>query len=229
MKTSAIYALILLVIGTLFASLAKQYHLLAPLFSWVAGSFGLAGVLYLGPGKRFSGKTEHGYITPGWRFFLMPHLFLTHSLWMIQRKFLAEPCCTLVAPHLSIGRRPLANEIPEDVDWIIDLTAEFDRPRSYPQTVRYTCLPTMDHTPLPIESVNLANEIAAYPGTVYINCALGHGRSAALAAMVLVRRGLAPDIGTAEKLLQSTRPLVKLSTEQRIEAEKATQINLIGQ
>jgi protein-tyrosine phosphatase len=45
---------------------------------------------------------------------------------------------------------------------------------------------------------------------------MGYGRSATLAVSILVLRGLAPDIRTAEKQLRQVRPGVRLNGSQRL-------------
>ena len=114
MKTSTRYALLLLLISGLLGTLANQYRPIAPVISWVGASFGLMGILYLRPGKPFVGKTEFGALTPAWQLVLWPYLLMTRGLWMLQINSSSEPCCQLLAPKLWLGRRPKADEIPEE-------------------------------------------------------------------------------------------------------------------
>ena len=58
-------------------------------------------------------------------------------------------------------------------------------------------------------------EVARFDGPIYVHCAAGHGRSATLAAAVLVERGSAPDMLAAERMMKGARPTVRLSSEQR--------------
>jgi protein-tyrosine phosphatase len=51
---------------------------------------------------------------------------------------------------------------------------------------------------------------------------MGRGRSAALAAALLVRRGLATDVYVAEDMLRAARPCVRLTGAQRTAAAQAT-------
>jgi len=98
----------------------------------------------------------------------------------------------------------------------VDLTAEFVAPRLVRTRDSYLCLPTLDNSVPEEESfVELVHKIARWPGGVYVHCASGHGRSATVAAAVLIARGLAADGKTAEEMLKEARPGIRLSPGQR--------------
>ena len=54
------------------------------------------------------------------------------------------------------------------------------------------------------------DQLADAEGPLYVHCAAGHGRSAMLAATLLVRRGHAEDVDAAVALMQRARPGVRL-------------------
>ena len=56
--------------------------------------------------------------------------------------------------------------------------------------------------------------VLAAPGPAFIHCAFGHGRSATIAAAVLVRRGDATLDGV-ERMLRAARPRIGLNAHQR--------------
>jgi protein-tyrosine phosphatase len=147
---------------------------------------------------------------------LLPYLLLTWASWHMQRLLSREPCCNEVAPGLWIGRRVFAKELPSEVSLIVDLTVEFAEPRGVRAGRSYVCLPILDAL-VPAERPlrELVERIAAWPGTVYIHCALGHGRSALVAAAVLLKRQLAADAQRAEALIRQVRPTVRLTPSQR--------------
>lgn len=62
--------------------------------------------------------------------------------------------------------------------------------------------------------VALAKEVATWKGDVYVHCANGHGRSASLAAMVMVLRGEADSWREAFRLMRLSRPLVHIQPPQ---------------
>lgn len=63
--------------------------------------------------------------------------------------------------------------------------------------------------------MELVRKVARWQGGVYIHCASGHGRSATVAAAVLMVRGLAADAKAAENLMKRVRPGIRLSLGQR--------------
>jgi predicted protein tyrosine phosphatase len=65
------------------------------------------------------------------------------------------------------------------------------------------------------EFAGIVREVAALEGGVLIHCAQGHGRSAALAAALLIARGVVEDLEGAERLLIASRPKVRLKPSQR--------------
>jgi protein-tyrosine phosphatase len=84
---------------------------------------------------------------------------------------------------------------------------------------RYICLPTLDRGVPDVAAARAAldeaAQVARAGGVVYIHCAQGFGRSAALVAAILVRRGECRDVGEAEARLKSLRPGVRLTRQQR--------------
>ena len=120
-----------------------------------------------------------------------------------------------VAPGLWVARRPTASNLPPGTRLVVDLTAEF-RPYRGVRDLPHRFLPTLDATSPDLEAAGpLLEEIDATEGAVVIHCASGHGRSATLAAAVLLRRGLAADPDEAVAKLKAVRPGVRLSAGQR--------------
>jgi protein-tyrosine phosphatase len=210
------YAVLFLIIGAYLIAAAVLLGGPYWLLLWPGGNALLLTVGYLGLGPRFLGKRPHGGIA-WWAFALMlPYFVGTWLMWHLQRFVLSAPACHEVAPRLWLGRRPLPHEIPLGTDLVVDLTAEF---LAHPGVLRgrdYLCLPTLDCS-APDERLFRAavERVAAWPGTVYLHCAAGHGRSATLAAAVLVARGLAPDADSAVQMLRSVRSGVGLVPSQR--------------
>jgi protein-tyrosine phosphatase len=97
----------------------------------------------------------------------------------------------------------------------VDLTAEFPEPRGVRTGRTYLCVPILDGAATDEQTLReLIDKIVAWPGGVYIHCAMGHGRSAMVAAAVLLARGLAVTAGEAEQSLRRGRPGVRLNRAQ---------------
>lgn len=99
---------------------------------------------------------------------------------------------------------------------MVDLTAEFPEPAGVRNRPVYRCLPTLDGA-APEESAfrALVAEVAAWPGPVFVHCALGHGRTGTFATAVLLARGLAADAREAVRMVRAVRPGVRLAPAQQ--------------
>ena len=173
----------------------------------------LAGVAYalLWPGVF--GKKADGRMAPWALAINLPYLFVIWTIWWVRR-FGSEAVYDRVAPGLWLGRRPRAGQMPGGIELVVDLTAEFPRPPGA-AGVEYVCLPTLDGTsPAKEPFKRLVGRVAPFSGEVYVCCAAGHSRSAAVAAAVLIERRQASDVDDAERRLRAARPRVHLTDSQ---------------
>lgn len=186
------------------------------LLLWPAVSFALVSAAYLGLGPCVFGKGTDGRMARWATVPLLPFLLLTWTVWHLGRLLLKEPCCHEVAPGLWLGRRALVRELPPGVGLVVDLTAELPAPSGVRDGRVYVCLPTLDASaPAEDDLRDLVRRLAEWQGVVYLHCAQGHGRSALVAASVLIARGLAADPVSAENMLRRVRPGVRLKPVQR--------------
>jgi protein-tyrosine phosphatase len=128
---------------------------------------------------------------------------------------------------LWVGRRPLCHEIPADCRWVVDLTAEFWTARGVcgngDGARRYLCRPVLDGHVADVRTfVQTVREVAALDGGLYVHCAQGHARSAALAAAIMIARGLADDVDDAERKMVLARAGICLKENQRALVRRIT-------
>jgi protein-tyrosine phosphatase len=183
--------------------------------AWPALSFGVVGLAYAGLGARPFLKGAHGKRNPIATIVLAPYLALAWLV-LLALRLRDEPAYHEIRPRLFLGRKPLrASELPKDVALVVDLTSEF--PRLHPKDVEYICLPTLDGSaPHDLAAARaLIDRIAAHEGAVYVHCAAGHGRSAALVASVLVIEKRAASVREALAIIRAVRPGAGLSKSQR--------------
>lgn len=186
----------------------------APL-AWPAVTFALVGLGYAGLGARPFAKGSHGKRHPIATVVLAPYLVISWVV-LLALRLRKEAPYHEVRPGLFIGRRPLrTRELPEGVTLVVDCTAEF--PRLHPKHVEYVGLPTLDGSaPHDLGAAReVVERIQKHEGPVYVHCAAGHGRSAALVATVLVSEGRAANVREAITLMRGVRPGVGLSKSQR--------------
>ncbi len=226
------YAPLLLLAAALFGALAAALWALGQpwglVFAYPAFSFGLVGLGYLGWGawmlgkRRDGGRHWWGYVLGGP--FLVFMRLGRQLLWKLNHR---EPAYDEVAEGIYVGRwLPLAR-LPEEVSMVVDLTSELSAsPCIRSREGRYLCLPTLDGSaPSSAELRALLDQIADHEGKLYVHCAAGHGRSAMVAAAVLVLRGHAADVAEAVVLMKKSRPKVRLV---RTQARRAAEALALG-
>jgi protein-tyrosine phosphatase len=212
MKYAVVFSLLALYLAVLAAVLGEGYWLLL----WPALSFALVAAGYAGLGPGVFGKRDDGRLAWWAVVVLLPYLLFTWVVWHLHRWLSRQACCHEVASGVWLGRRPLRREVPAGVGLVVDLTAEFFVARGVRAGRDYLALPTLDGTaPDEDRCRAVLARLAEHPGPVYIHCAAGHGRSALLAAAVLLARGLAADERQAEAHLRQVRRGVRLKPVQR--------------
>jgi hypothetical protein len=223
-----IFGLLQIALGV--AILALAYAIGAPgwVLVWPAWSVILVGAGYLGLGARVFGKRrEDGALSPWIVLLLFPYFAVAWTLWQLKSRLSAEAAWHEVAPGLRLGRRPRrSDELPPDTRCVVDLTSEL--PRALPELGhRYLCLPTLDTSVASdAELAALLLRIEAEPGPLFVHCAMGHGRSATVAAALLIRRGLSADLDEAVAHLKRIRPGVHLHAAQRAAVRRLAAMDL---
>jgi hypothetical protein len=183
------------------------------LLLWPGWSVFVVGLGYLGLGPRVFGKRRiDGALPLPLVVFLFPYLAVAWVLWQIKSRIPGEPAWHEIAPGVALGRRPLSvAELPPGTRCVIDLTAEFSRAVPAAIAPRYLCVPTLDTSVASDAELRaLLDAIETEEGPIYVHCAMGRGRSAMIAAAILLRRGIANDVDDAVSRLRQVRPSVRL-------------------
>lgn len=213
---SSKYAVILSMLAAAMAALAVVRGGLALLWIWPAISVGVVAAGYAGLGPRVFGKGPDGRRALWAKLILMPYLLLALLVFHFRRVITGRTCCQQVLPGLWLGRRPQPREVPADVELVIDLTAEMHEPRGVLSSRRYRCFPTLDATaPSPDDVRAILQAVTDCHGQVYVHCAAGHGRSAAVAACIMIQRGYAHTLEEAEAQISLVRPGIRLNHARR--------------
>lgn len=216
--------------GSVFVGLSLASFAVAAKFGggwlllvWPGLSFALVSVAYAMLEPRVVGKRADGTFPTWRRILLFPFFVYSEGIWHLYALFSSEEAYNQVAPGLWVGRWPVARPLPDGVDIVVDVTAELPAHRSLTRSKRYICLPALDATvPNEEDFRALALKLADERGGIFVHCAFGHGRSAMVAAAILITRGLAHDAESAERLMKTSRPLVGLTGLQRTYVERFT-------
>jgi protein-tyrosine phosphatase len=194
---------------------------------WPAGVWAAVAVVYVIPAPRALGKRPDGTLA-WWAWLAWAPLFgymrLLHEL---ARSATREPVADEVAPGIWVGRRPRAHELPPGIAIVVDLCAEMPELARVVAGRRYLSIPTLDAmSPPPAQIADAVDAVLAAGGAAFIHCAFGHGRSATVAAAVLVRRGEAT-LGDVEAKLRARRPRIGLNRLQRRALAEAVTLGIL--
>lgn len=203
-------------IGAFFVYAGLQYGPAGWVLIWCGASFACVGLAYALGRPSLFGKSRDGRLALWVWLPLGPHLFFTWISWHAARFFGKEDCCNEIAPKIWLGRRPYADELPPSIGLVVDLTCEFPAAAGVKDGRTYLSCPILDGSVIDHGSFTaLVERIAAWNDRgIYIHCAIGHGRSAMVAAAVLIRRGLHTSAEEAVGAIRRTRPRVGLSPGQ---------------
>jgi protein-tyrosine phosphatase len=216
------YGIIFLGLGTLLLAGLWLWESLTArgIASYSALNFWVLGVAYLLRFPAIWMKRRDGVIHPVSFGLLLPLHLLNWISFLLATRVTSHPARHEVAPNLWLGRRPSAGEaktIQTNGKWaVVDMTSEFQEVQEL-RTANYLCLPTLDHTaptPKQIENALSFIQVEIRQRPVLVHCALGHGRSATVAAAWMLRNGLAKSPEDADQKLRAIRAGVRLKAPQ---------------
>jgi predicted protein tyrosine phosphatase len=231
MRFMFVFGLLGMILAALAIRLARDAH---GGWWWLVGADGYLGSCFLAVaaiyGLRPAGfsvediprRSIGSFIL---RVILLPYLALGGATLYFARWFDSEGLLNPVAPGLFIGRLPFPSERTRvrdaGVQAVLNLCWEFPRLSQVDRDPRLATI----HVPIldagaPTESqfqtaVEVVTQWRATGRSVLIHCAQGHGRTATIAAAVLVRLQLAADAGEALSRVRAVRPFAIPSREQK--------------
>jgi len=210
MSIAVVFSLLSLALLTLAFALALLNPLAWALL-WPAAGTGLVALAYFTAQPKLLGKRPSGRLTWWAAILYLPLLAISLTVWQLIQLFMGENASDEVTPGIHVGRWPRIEELPAGAQAVVDLTAEFPaRPgvRAHPGYVNHPILDTTSPSPAVIESI--VRPLVDVPGPILVHCAVGHGRSAMIAAALGLARGDFDDPEQAVAALQRARPRVHL-------------------
>lgn len=201
----------MLAVGT--AYLGIRIGGLGWLLFWISADCLLLALGYFGLGAKVFGKNLQGGFPLWARVIHLPMMLSSLLVWYLFRLLSRENAYDQVTDELLVGRRLSAHEMPDGVDYWVDLTAELEDPKRMRDSPQYICLPILDGTfPDPAILDGIISRLDH--GKTFVHCAQGHGRAALLALALLAQRGVIKDVESGLDLLQKARPSIVLNKQQ---------------
>lgn len=166
-----------------------------------------------------------------------PYLFPIWSIWFMRGLSKREPCHQRIVDGLYLGRFCNKNNtFPQDVGFVVDLTAEFSACKTILVGKKYRCVPCLDamYPPEERDLVELMIEMIDWNtksgGSIYVHCAAGHGRSFMTVVIYMVLKEYSTTVDDAVRYVQSIRPKVHLHPEQRdLACRVVSEIRMLSQ
>lgn len=191
-------------------------------FLYPSLSFLTLSIAYAGAGPALMGKRPDGHRAWWAIAWSLPYSLIAEGVWRLAILRAREPAIARVTDNLYCGRRLTRREQAEfarhPIQGCLDLTAEFTETSYLRSLPHYRCAPILDGTAPTVEDLQelvdwLTKTTAVH--SIYVHCALGHGRTSTLVVAFLIRNGFERDIDSALSRLQAVRPDVDINPTQR--------------
>lgn len=183
---------------------------------WPITAFLVVAIGYLRGMAKILGKRSDGTIFVFTRILLLPFFALISAIWHLARICSTKPAIQEIATEILIGRRLLNREVPANIQVVVDLTSEFVEPEKLRNVSHYISVPVLDAlAPSGEEFAAVVKRVAILPGTVFIHCAQGHGRTSMFASLLLITRQHAGNLDEALAKIQAIRPHAQPNRAQR--------------
>lgn len=186
---------------------------------WPAVSLLLVALNYAYFGSAGFQKDESGQLSLAAKWLYFPYLigaFINSRLWTRN-----EPKAVAIYDGIHLGRLPTRRDINQaEYDAIVDLTAEFAKPRS---SVGWHALPQLDLLIPSKEDLikaaelikSLEKKFSDNSGKILVACALGYSRSALAIISWLLLTGRVSEVDDAIALIKQLRPSIVINEPAR--------------
>lgn len=206
------YAITFISLGLILCWWAVSIGGIGYLLLWPAMSSFILFIGYVGAGCQIFGKSTAGTITWAW-FIHLPFFVYSLLVWHLVRLLSRENPVDKITEDFYIGRRLLDRETPSGIHNWVDLTAEFVDTPSQRTQHHYLNLPILDGMVPNVDSLYAAVN-ALEPGTTFVHCAQGHGRTGLFALAWLAQHGLIDNVEQGIVMLNKKRPGIALNSVQ---------------
>ncbi|MFW5841035.1 MAG: hypothetical protein ACOCZE_10675, partial [Planctomycetota bacterium] len=164
MKT-AIFTIPLIAMALVLSYLSLLWRPWSLLFLWPAVVLVIVSAAYGFRWHGVFGKRLDGRLPLLRVLLLLPYLAPAWLTWRIRKWVWQEKAWTKIDEDLYLGRRLSNREMPDKVDLVVDLTAEFRERPNVRVERQYLCLPTLDGTAPETEAfIDLVKEVSDFAG-----------------------------------------------------------------
>lgn len=206
----------LLLAATAYAGAGVAGLVVAALLAWFGVTSVLVALIYFARAPQALGKRRAAGTFPLWaRAIWLPYFAIAALVVAYIRVRTVESAADEVATGIFVGRVPPKGDVPPGVTLVIDLCAEFAAARRSADTTAYLAIPTLDGCAPHAADASAAILLARQHPKVLVHCAAGHGRSATVAVLIALDRGLFVDGDDAIRAFQCVRRGVAPTSEQR--------------
>ncbi len=135
----------------------------------------------------------------------------------LMRAWRRHPTKSRVSASVWVAGRVEGDDLPADLEFVVDLVSEFPEPAGVRRRPGYRFLPVLDGgVPPAVEPVlELLEELADPRRPALVHCDSGMGRAPTFAALLMLRRGEADTVDEARAAIERARPFVHLGTADR--------------
>jgi hypothetical protein len=205
----------------LYQAIRLETFLLKLIVLSASVSFLGVGLSYVFRSPKLFLKTRRGSLSPFSFVFFWPYHFMNFLSLAAFRFFSTKPAFHEILPGLFLGCRLFPSDQLKmanlNIQSVLDLTCEFGEVEFLRGQSAYLCIPLLDTTAPTIADLETGIKFIQShlpEGSVYVHCALGHGRSATFVVAYLLTARISTNPDEAIKFLQSKRSGVKLHSEQ---------------
>jgi protein-tyrosine phosphatase len=199
----------------LFGSIAFYFEGVILWLIWPAWSLFLVSIFYLLLSSNGFQKYSNGKMSLASQWMLYPYLItarINSYLWTRKSK-----AANLICDQVSLGRFPTKSEIEKtNYKTIIDLTAEFNAPKSKVSWISIPCLDLVSPEAYKLLQALEYIEQSLRNGSVLVCCALGYSRSTLTVLSWLVVSNRVSSIDDGIKIIKLARPKVVLKESDTI-------------
>lgn len=200
------------IVGVALITQAFSLGKIGYLLFWLGTNFLLLGTAYFRRNPFIFGKRADGSISALRSIAFFPLHLYSHLFWHLINILSREPKIGVIDNKVWIGRRLIRDELPPQVEAIIDLTAEFREPRNLMAGRNYKSFPILDASTPETQSLKRFIDDLPAEGN-YIHCAQGHGRTGLFTIAFLIMKGFYSSIEQAKSVIQKTRPRLRLNRD----------------